>query len=74
MSSLIDLIKSKAYQQFMRKLLISGTLVFVIGILFLVMHWAGGNIMTIIGGGVLIIWTFFFVLDKIILKNNSSEY
>lgn len=58
----------------MRKLLIYAGSVFILGILFLIMHWSGGDIMTIVGGSVLIVWMIFFVLDKIILKNNSSEY
>ena len=58
----------------MRKLLFYAIAIFIIGILFLVMHWPGGDVMTIAGGGVLIIWVLFFVFDKIILKNNSSEY
>ena len=58
----------------MRKLFFYAIAIFILGILFLVMHWPGGDIMTIVGGGILIIWMFFFVLDKIILKNNSSEY
>ena len=74
MSKLVQLFKSKAYQQFMRKLFFYAIAIFILGILFLVMHWPGGDIMTIVGGGILIIWMFFFVLDKIILKNNSSEY
>ena len=58
----------------MRKLLFYSIAIFIIGILFLVMRWPGGDVMTIVGGGVLILWMLFFVLDKLILKNNSSEY
>ena len=54
----------------MKKLLIYALIVFVLGILFLLCKWPGGNVMTMTGGGTLIVWMVFFIIG-ILVKNNS---
>lgn len=54
----------------MKKLLIYALIVFVLGILFLLCKWPGGNVMTMVGGSVLIFWMVFFTIGKLV-ENNS---
>ena len=54
----------------MKKLLIYALIVFVLGILFLLCKWPGGNVMTMVGGSVLILWMVFFSIEML-TKNNS---
>ena len=70
MSSFKDLIHSAGYKAFMKKLLIYALIVFVLGILFLLCKWPGGNVMTMVGGSVLIFWMVFFTIGKLV-ENNS---
>lgn len=53
----------------MKKLLIYALIVFVLGVIFLVCKLPGGNIMTIVGGSILIFWALFFLLGKIVGGN-----
>lgn len=69
MASLKDLFHSAAYRVFMKKLLIYALIVFVLGVIFLVCKLPGGNIMTIVGGSILIFWALFFLLGKIVGGN-----
>ena len=70
MSSFKDLIYSAAYKAFMKKLLIYAFIVFGLGIVFMLCKLPGGNIMTITGGSVLIVWMVFFIIGKLV-ENNS---
>ena len=70
MASIKDLIHSAGYKAFMKKLLIYALIVFVLGILFLLCKWPGGNVMTMTGGGTLIVWMVFFIIGKLV-ENNS---
>ena len=70
MASIKDLIHSAGYKAFMKKLLIYALIVFVLGILFLLCKWPGGNVMTMVGGSVLILWMVFFSIEML-TKNNS---
>ncbi len=54
----------------MRKLLIYALIVFGSGIVFMLCKWPGGNVMTITGGSVLILWMVFFIIEML-TKNNS---
>ena len=54
----------------MKKLLVYALIVFVLGIIFLLCKLPGGNVMTIAGGGTLIIWLVFFAIEML-TKNNS---
>ena len=65
MANLNDLFKSNGYKHFMRKLLLWSAIVFVFGILFLLMHQPGGNVMTIAGGSCLIVVMVLFIFGKI---------
>ena len=68
MSSISELFKSNGYKHFMRKLLLWSAIVFVFGILFLLMHQPGGNVMTIAGGGCLIAVMVLFIIEKIVTR------
>ncbi len=68
MSSISELFKSNGYKHFMRKLLLWSAIVFVFGILFLLMHQPGGNVMTIAGGGCLIVVMVLFIIEKIVTR------
>ena len=68
MSSIGELVNSKGYKQFMKKLLCYSIIVFVLGILFLLMHWPGGNVMVITGGGCLIFVMVFFIIGKFVTR------
>jgi hypothetical protein len=70
MASIKDLIHSAGYKAFMKKLLIYALIVFVLGILFLLCKWPGGDVMTMVGGSVLIFWMVFFTIGKLV-ENNS---
>jgi hypothetical protein len=70
MASIKDLIQSAGYKAFMKKLLIYALIVFVLGILFLLCKWPGGDVMTITGGSTLIFWMVFFTIGKLV-ENNS---
>ena len=70
MASIKDIINSTGYKAFMKKLLVYALIAFVSGIVFLLCKWPGGNIMTIAGGGTLIVWMVFFVIGK--LADNNS--
>lgn len=70
MAGIKDLINSTGYKAFMKKLLVYALIVFGLGILFLVCKWPGGDIMTIAGGGTLIVWMVFFIIEML-TKNNS---
>ena len=52
----------------MKKLLCYSVIIFVLGILFLLMHWPGGNVMVITGGGCLIFVMVFFIIEKIVTR------
>jgi F0F1-type ATP synthase assembly protein I len=52
----------------MRKLLLWSAIVFVFGILFLLMHQPGGNVMTIAGGSCLIVVMVLFIIGKIVTR------
>ena len=52
MSFIDNLVRSKAYKNFMAKLYGWGAAVVIIGALFKIMHWPGANIMLILGMGV----------------------
>ena len=54
----------------MKKLLVYALIAFVLGIVFMLCKWPGGDIMTIAGGGTLIVWMVFFVIGK--LADNNS--
>ena len=68
MAGINDLIKSEAYQRFMKRLLWWSVPTFVIGIVFLLTKMPGGNVITIAGGGCLIIWTVFFLFGKLVTR------
>ncbi len=68
MANLNDLFKSNGYKHFMRKLLLWSAIVFVFGILFLLMHQPGGNVMTIAGGSCLIVVMVLFIIGKIVTR------
>lgn len=70
MASIKDLIHSAGYKAFMKKLLIYALIVFVLGILFLLCKWPGGDVMTITGGSTLVVWLVFFVIEMV-MDNNS---
>lgn len=70
MASFKELINTATYKAFMKKLLIYALIVFVLGILFLLCKWPGGNVMTMVGGSVLIFWMVFFTIGKLV-ENNS---
>lgn len=70
MASIKDLIHSAGYKAFMKKLLIYALIVFGLGIVFLLCKLPGGNVMTMTGGGTLIVWMVFFIIG-ILVKNNS---
>ena len=70
MASIKDLIHSAGYKAFMKKLLIYALIVFVLGILFLLCKWPGGDVMTMAGGGTLVVWLIFFAIEML-TKNNS---
>lgn len=70
MAGIKDLINSSSYKAFMKKLLVYALIVFGLGIIFLICKWPGGNVMTIAGGGTLIVWMVFFVIEML-TKNNS---
>lgn len=70
MASIKDVIHSAGYKAFMRKLLIYALIVFGSGIVFMLCKWPGGNVMTITGGSVLILWMVFFIIEML-TKNNS---
>lgn len=70
MASIKDLIHSAGYKAFMKKLLIYALIVFVLGIIFLVCKLPGGNVMTMAGGGTLVVWLIFFAIEML-TKNNS---
>ena len=70
MASFKELINSAAYKAFMKKLLIYALIVFVLGIIFLVCKLPGGNVMTMAGGGTLVVWLIFFAIEML-TKNNS---
>ena len=54
----------------MKKLLIYALIVFGLGIVFMLCKLPGGNVMTITGGSVLIVWMVFFIIGKLV-DNNS---
>lgn len=68
MSSLNDLFKSNGYKHFMRKLLLWSVTIFVLGIVFLLMHLQGGNVMAMLGGGILIVVMVSFIIEKIVTR------
>ena len=70
MAGFKDFINSTGYKAFMKKLLIYALIVFVLGILFLLCKWPGGDVMIMAGGGTLIIWMVFFIIGKLV-DNNS---
>lgn len=70
MASIKDLIHSTGYKAFMKKLLIYALIVFVLGILFLLCKWPGGDVMTTTVGSTLILWMVFFIIGKLV-ENNS---
>jgi len=70
MASIKDLIHSAGYKAFMKKLLIYASIVFVLGIVFLLCKWPGGDIMIKAGGGSLVVWLVFFVVEMV-MDNNS---
>lgn len=51
MSVLDNIVRSKAYKNFMAKLYGIGAAVVIIGALFKIMHWPGANLMLIVGMG-----------------------
>ena len=51
MSFLDNIVRSKAYKNFMAKLYGIGAAVVIIGALFKIMHWPGANLMLIVGMG-----------------------
>ena len=69
MASFKELINSAAYKAFMKKLLIYA-LILGLGIIFLVCKLPGGNVMTMAGGGTLVVWLIFFAIEML-TKNNS---
>jgi hypothetical protein len=70
MASIKDLIHSAGYKAFMKKLLIYALILFGLGIVFLVCKLPGGNVMTMTGGGTLIVWMVLFIIGKLV-ENNS---
>ena len=70
MASIKDLFHSAGYKAFMKKLLIWSLITFGLGILFLLCKWPGGDVMTMVGGAVLIFWMVFFIIGKLV-ENNS---
>jgi hypothetical protein len=65
MSNLRNLFQSAGYQAFMKKILWYSLIVIVLGFIFWLMHWPGGEIMLTAGGGCLIIWLVFFIIEKL---------
>ena len=49
MSVLDNIVRSKAYKNFMAKLYGIGAAVVIFGALFKIMHWPGANLMLILG-------------------------
>ncbi len=49
----------------MKKILWYSLIVIVLGFIFWLMHWPGGEIMLTAGGGCLIIWLVFFIIEKL---------
>ena len=70
MASFKELINPAAYKAFMKKLLIYALIVLGLGIIFLVCKLPGGNVMTMAGGGTLVVWLIFFAIEML-TKNNS---
>ena len=70
MAGIKEIIHSAGYKAFMKKLLVYALIAFVLGIVFMLCKWPGGNIMTIAGGGSLIVWMVFFIIGK--LADNNS--
>ena len=70
MANIKNLFHSAGYKAFMKKLLIYALIVFVLGILFLLCKWPGGDVMTMAGGGTLVVWLIFFAIEML-TKNNS---
>ena len=70
MAGIKDLFNSAGYKAFMKKLLVYALIVFGLGIIFLLCKLPGGNIMTILGGSVLIVWMLFFIIEML-TRNNS---
>ena len=70
MAGIKDLFNSAGYKAFMKKLLVYALIVFGLGIIFWLCKWPGGNVMTMVGGSVLIIWMLFFIIEML-TRNNS---
>ncbi len=68
MTNFRDLFSSSGYKTFMFKLLIMALIVFVIGIIFILCHLKGGEIMVKVGGSTLFVWLVFFILEKIMMR------
>ncbi len=66
MGNIKDLFNSAAYKAFMKKLFIYALIILIIGIVFLLFKWHGGNILTIVGGATLVILALFTLLGKIV--------
>lgn len=69
MSNLRNLFQSSGYQAFMRKLIWYAVIEIVIGVLFLFMHWPGGETITIVGVGTLVVWAVCDILEKITMRS-----
>ena len=70
MSGFKDLIHSTGYRKFMKTLLSYALIVFGLGLVFMLCKWPGGNVMTMAGGGTLVVWLIFFAIEML-TKNNS---
>ncbi len=70
MAGIKDIINSAGYKAFMKKLLVYALIVFGLGIIFMLCKLPGGNVMTMVGGSVLIIWMVFFIIEML-TRNNS---
>jgi hypothetical protein len=70
MAGIKDLFNSAGYKAFMKKLLVYALIVFGLGIIFMLCKLPGGNVMTMVGGSVLIIWMVFFIIEML-TRNNS---
>ena len=54
----------------MKTLLSYALIVFGLGLVFMLCKWPGGNVMTMAGGGTLVVWLIFFAIEML-TKNNS---
>ncbi|MBO7648498.1 MAG: hypothetical protein J6S48_03970 [Bacteroidales bacterium] len=64
MYPLKKIFQSKSYHRVMQQLFYWSLSVFILGIVFQLLHMPGGNIMLILGGGTLSAWSLFTAWEK----------